>query len=157
MTTIKDIFSDFYRLSYKDSPSTFTQGFNDYFISTYIILRKCESGDYIYYLTTGSSIYIPIDWINIFSALEVYDGNRILKGYYQNSDDKISELCYLMTNLIYLINSLVVKKTGNDILNTLEKICVIGTGDFRNWVVKEFNLILPQFEYRSLEEDIIKI
>ena len=154
---IRKIFREFYELSYKDSSQKFNQSFKDSVLSDYVILRQQDSGDYIHYLYNGNSIFIPIKWVEIFSFLNVYDGNKIFTEYnVLMSDDKVSKICYLMTYLVYCIDSLGSKSNGKEILDTIHAIKLIGTGEFRDWAEENFKLTLFPLECRSLDE-IIKI
>jgi hypothetical protein len=46
------------------------------------------------------------------------------------------------------------KIEGEELLNVLGEISVIGTKEFREWCLEEFGLELDPFEYRSLDENL---
>ena len=55
-------------------------------------------------------------------------------------------VCYLEPNLSSI--------NGDELLDVLGNISVIGTKDFRDWVLNDFNLDLDPLEYRSLNKNI---
>lgn len=152
---VKNIFKEFYELSYKDSPVTTTVLLKDSCISSIdnIILRRQSSGNLICSLLNGTSIFIPIVWVNMFSSLNVYCGDRIFWGETKTLDtgDKVDKLCFLMTYLLYLLDSLGTRDFEKDILDTIERIGAVGTEDFRHWLKDKYDLDFPCLEYRSLD------
>lgn len=153
----KDIFKDFYELYYKETGPSIREDLRDYRLSPsdYIILRRQAGGDYIYMLCSGTSIYIPFLWVDIFSSLNTYDGDKVLKGIGMwTIDDKVSGVIFLMTHLIHLVDALGSRNFGGDVIDTFNKICQIGTKEFRDWVKEGFGIDLPPLEYRSLDEFI---
>lgn len=157
---IKDIFREFYMLSYYRDEAGFPElQFKDSTISPsrYIIFRQSEEGYYIHYLTCGNTLYIPFPWVKLISSLSVYAYDRITHNPVTPKDNT-EWMCHYLLFLFNRLNTLDVigDRTETEITQTLERMVAIGTKNFRDWVLKDFNLSLPPLEFRFLE-DTIKI
>ena len=156
--SIKEIFKDFIVLSYSNSGNS-SENFpnislNDIKISDYIIYRETNLGGYFLYLYNGTSIYIPIKFLELFSRFVNYTKFESLRNFYRNELDELDSvdlLIYLMSDLIYNLNSLSVSGAHKDIvLDILEKISLKTTKDFRNWIYSSFKIYLMPIELKSL-------
>ncbi len=151
----KRIFSEFYRLYYSDiKDKKIILNFNDSLVSDYILYRVTEFGHYIIYLYNGTSIYIPPKWIYLFSALNCHSGDEILYHSVNYEDDKFNNFGYLMTKFVCYLEPNLSSINGDELLDVLGNISVIGTKDFRDWVFNDFSLDLDPLEYRSLNKNI---
>lgn len=113
----------------------------DTILGPYIVGRLDKNGYMIYYLFSGVSIRIPWKWIDLFGQFFVHSGHKVEHmGLGENSLDNF---IYWMTKLQ---QNLMTKK---DILETIEKICGIGTKEFRKTI-----LDLPGIEYSEKNRQI---
>lgn len=153
----KEVFTEFYKLSYireGKSKRIVLKGLSDHKVLDYVILRITPTEDVIYYLYNGSSIHIPEKWIDLFSSFNTHSGFRVLDCYDSDVDGSLSHFGYLMTRLICHLDKSLSKIEGEELLNVLGEISVIGTKEFREWCLEEFGLELDPFEYRSLDENL---
>lgn len=151
----KEVFEEFFKLSYtlKNNPLR-NKIFSDHKIIEYVILRVTPTGDYIHYLYNGSSIFIPWEWIDLFSSFNIHSGFRILECYDEDVDGSLSRFGYLMVKLISHLDQRLSSIDGENLLNILGELSVIGTKEFREWYSMEFGMNLDSFEYRSLDENL---
>lgn len=154
----KEVFTEFYKLSYireGKSKRIVLKGLSDHKVLDYVILRITPTKDVIYYLYNGSSIHIPEKWIDLFSSLILIQGLESWSVCYDSDvDGSLSHFGYLMTRLICHLDKSLSKIEGEELLNVLGEISVIGTKEFREWCLEEFGLELDPFEYRSLDENL---
>ena len=74
----KLIVKDFITLTeYKPGNFVRFNGIKDYKVSEYIILRRQFGNYYVLFLFNGSMITIPWEWIDLFSSMNVSNGNEI--------------------------------------------------------------------------------
>lgn len=118
------------------------KGLKDFTLGGLTILRITESSWTIHYLKDGSRLEIPWPWIDLFEGLNVHSGDQVL---HQKPEGKLEEFIFLMTSLI---------GSGYEILEILEKVCQIGTGEFREYVRNKHNIHLDPFTYKSLTKTI---
>lgn len=114
------------------------KGIKDITIGGLIILRITGLSWTIHYLRDGSRLEIPWAWIDLFEGLGVHSGEQIL---YQEPKGKLEEFIYLMTSLVC---------PNAKVLEVLEKVCVIGTREFRDYVKENYDIHLDPFTYKSL-------
>ena len=143
---IENIFTEFMALYYQDSgikPSSL----KDIPIQSGVIARYTEIGCTIYYLTTGNYIRIPWKFVDLFSSLDTYSGNRILSIEPQ---DDIERFIKLFTKFINILNSY----KGDYIIPLLSDILDIGTSNFREWYKNKFNKNLEPVEFFSPDKNL---
>jgi hypothetical protein len=148
--TNQEILKDYLSLIYKKDSR---QEKCDIKIKDYIILRSTGMGDTIHYLTSGLSLFLPWSWISIFKGLFYYSGDQIL--YSGESIDTIEEFIRLSVILQSYPLGQVSKVNGDKFLDTLGDLCNIGTGEFREYMLKTYDIKVEPFEYDSLKKKII--
>lgn len=118
------------------------RGLKDYTLGGLTILRTTETSWTIHYLKDGSRLEIPWPWIDLFEGLNIHSGDQIL---YQKPEGRLEEFIFLMTSLL---------TPGSEILGLLEKICTIGTGEFRKYIKEKHGIHLDPFTYKSLTKTL---
>lgn len=144
---IKNIFEEFIKLYYTRTGDK-TQIIRDTMIKPGIIARKVEDGIYIYYLLSGFYIRIPWDISDLFQSLNTYSGDRLLFNASSKCEDNIDQFIIENLKLICFLN----RNDGDGFLNTLSRICDLGTFDFVEWYEKNYNKVLGNIELFSPKE-----
>lgn len=146
---IEDIFTEFMNLYYTSSGSK-SKTLKDIPLKPGIIVRVTENNYTIHYLTNGNYIRIPWEYVDLFSSLNTYAGDRILN----DRMEECTAVNKLIRHFIILLKYLSVGN-GDLFLYTLAEICEIGTKDFRDWYNIKFNKKLNPIEIFSLDKNII--
>ena len=129
-------------------PSSLT----DVKISDVAFLRKMDTGYYIYYLNNGNSIFIPWEWINLFSAFSAHSGYQSRHISVTDESDNIDKVIYYFTILTTCIDCGNIEKA----VQVLSKIFEIGVSDFRNWIKeRDEDLNLENIIFSSINNEII--
>ena len=142
---IENIFIEFMSLYYQNSgikPSSL----KDISIQSGVIARLTKIGCTIYYLTTGNYIRIPWEFIDLFSSLNTYSGNRILSIEPKNYVEKF---IHLFIKFINLLNN----QEGYTLVPVLSEIVSIKTNTFREWYKNKFNKNLEPIEFFSPDKN----
>jgi hypothetical protein len=145
-----EIFENFMNLGY--SKSNRLNRLRDSVISELIILRSTFTGDTIYYLQTGCSLFIPGDWMELFKSLYVHSGDQILYKKEPRDSDYYDNIIYLNIKLINILTGS--KIDGNKFLDTLGDVSNLGTEKFRKMLKNKYDLYIEPFEYRSIEKTL---
>jgi len=135
-----EIFEEFLKLEYKPSQPPTT--LRDTVLNDFELLRRTSEGYTVYYLNTGSSLFIPWKWIDLFLGFYYYAGERV-----SESDDKLDQFIFLMTVLQCFHIGSYSRLDGDRYLDILGDICKLGTKKF----ISSFSINLPPIEYRSLK------
>lgn len=150
MIQISNVFSEFMELSYTPGCGVPWKGISDMKIKEGIIARKTENGVKVLYLTNGNSLFVPKEWIDLFSQLNAHSGEKILYVNSLPENDKIGTLIYLFLRLVMFIDA----EKGEKILSILSDICELGTQEFRNKLEEEYEVSLRPLEFRSLDTNL---
>lgn len=142
--TQKQIFKEFIALGY-DGPGTRIPGLTDVQLAYYVIARITSTGCTVINLLSGTTIHLPIGWIDLFESLNTWGGNRILKAL---PEDKIDKTILNFQTL----NVRMARRQGEYFMNTLSEICTTGTLDFREWLKSECKLRIKPIEFSSLDK-----
>lgn len=137
---IENIFTEFMSLYYQDS-GVKSSSLKDITIQSGVIARYSETGCTIYYLTTGNYIRIPWKFMDLFSSLNTYSGDRILRSLEPQTD--LERFIYLFTKFVGSLNN----SLGDSIISVLSDIIDLGTGNFREWYKNKFNKTLEPVEF----------
>ena len=149
MTSPRELFKEFIQISYNPD-FTWHSDLRDLSIGSGAIARVGNSGIKVHYLTSGSRITIPKEYILLFEQLNVSYGDRILYINRLNKKDTISKFIYKFLRLLLYLNA----SRGKDFIDTLLEICEIGSQEFRDWVWSNFKINLRPLEFNSLEKDL---
>lgn len=150
-TEFRELFKEFMELSYY--PGKREKGLRDIDVMDYVIARVTEEGCRIIYIYSGASVLIPWGWIDLFSALNVHSGNRILNIGNPENDD-ITEFGILFTTFVIYLDKQLSGVNGSELLDILGDISDMGTSKFREWLKSEFSLTLEPLIYTSPEQNI---
>lgn len=160
MMKFREVFEDFIELVYKTNKFSINRNntLTDFDLADYIILRVCDKDYKILYLYSGSSLVIPMEWIDLFTKFNSYSGVRFLSEYSDNDfDDKsIEKLGYLFTLLCSILSDRRLCDRNCEILGILGDICYITTKDFREWCNTQFEIELSPLIYNDLKLDFEK-
>ena len=138
---IENIFTEFMSLYYKESGEK-PNYLKDIPISSGVIARKTELGCTIYYLTTGSYIRIPWEFMDLFSSFNTYSGDRVIN---LKSDNQIEEFIQQFVRFICYLEY----QNSDMIIQTFNNILDLRTSDFREWYKNKFNKKLRAIEFFS--------
>lgn len=156
MSKILEVFSEFISLSYNSSAKINTRLEKDIPISEYIIARYKKTGVEFHYLYCGASFSIPDPWGNIFSAFNVYLGDRVnylgVENFKELGD--IEKTIYLMTKLFIFLDRSLNNNSGQELLNILGKLSDIDTGSFRLWMLEKYELRIEALEFNTVNGNI---
>ena len=156
MSKIIDLFNEFISLSYNSMAKINMRLEKDIPVSEYIIARYKKTGVEVLYLYCGASFSIPDPWGNIFSAFNVYLGDRI--NYLEIEDfDKLGDIektVYLMTKLFILLDRSLNNNLGQELLNILGKLSDIDTESFRLWMLEKYELRIEALEFNTINGNI---
>jgi hypothetical protein len=146
---IENIFTEFMNLYYTSTGNR-PKELKDIPIKPGIIVRVTDNDYTIHYLTNGNYIRIPWEYIDLFSSLNTYAGDRILHDRMEECTpaNKFIKHFVLLTKYLSLGN-------GDLFLYTLAEICDLGTKDFRDWYNIKFNKNLNPIEFFSPDKNII--
>lgn len=144
----KDLFSEFLTLRWEKENKNINIHTRDLVLADYIIARLNNSGCTIHYLTNGNRVIIPKPWLDIFSALSVYTGARII--HIKDTGDEIDNLIYYMLLVIVYLDL----GRGEDLLKVLGKICEVKTTKFREWLKDSHNIELEPLQFISVDNTI---
>lgn len=122
MNTTKELFNEFLELYYVQDNTQILK-LKDILISPGIVLRILDKTYTVYYLTTGMQIIIPWKFVDLFSALNVWGGDRIIRS---NKKDNIDRLIFHFLNLIIGVET----KNEDLFMTSLTSILDINTKDF---------------------------
>lgn len=118
----KDLFNEFLELYYVQDNKEVLK-LKDILISPSIVLRILDKTYTIYYLTNGIHITIPWKFVDLFSALNTWGGDRILMS---TKKDDIDRLIFHFLNLIIGVET----KNEDLFMTSLTSILDINTKDF---------------------------
>ncbi len=118
----KDLFNEFLELYYVQDNKEVLK-LKDILISPSVVLRILDKTYTIYYLTNGIHITIPWKFVDLFSALNTWGGNRILTS---TKKDNIDRLIFHFLNLIIGVET----KNEDLFMTSLTSILDINTKDF---------------------------
>lgn len=110
----------------------------------------------VLYLYCGASFSIPDPWGNIFSAFNVYLGDRINYLGIEDFDElgDIEKTVYLMTKLFILLDRNLNNNSGQELLNILGKLSDIDTESFRLWMLEKYELRIEALEFNTINGNI---
>ena len=115
-------------------------------VRNFIILRTTWPGKTIYYLDSGNSLFIPWEWIDLFTSFYIHSGSEVL--YFDQPEEAYEGyfecFIWLCTDLMKYFGPS--KIEGDGFLDTLGNICNLGTEKFRE---RYKNLDLEPFVYKS--------
>lgn len=122
-------------------------------------LRKYKGNWTIEYLPVGSRMEIPSPWPAIWSEFCVWGGSRVMDwseevDIEEIKDNKLLYFCYTFFKLVTYIEQELCNASpefGNMWEEEMEKLCEIGTKDFREWIEQEHNLKLQPWEIDNFE------
>lgn len=156
MSKILDLFNEFISLSYNSLAKINTRLEKDIPVSEYIIARYKKTGVEVLYLYCGASFSIPDPWGNIFSAFNVYLGDRINYLGIEDFDEleDIEKTVYLMTKLFILLDRNLNNNSGQELLNILGKLSDIDTESFRLWMLEKYELRIEALEFNTINGNI---
>ena len=139
----KDVFREFMILEYY--PGQKPKGIKDTFLKMYTINRISREGWNIISFYNGTTIYIPWTWIDIFKSLNIWGGYKVL------SSESVDKIDITILNFLKLVGAQETEKSGI-FLEVLSDICKTGTTIFREWIKKEFKMIINPLEFTSLDK-----
>lgn len=146
-----ELFNDFIELSYTEGIRR--EDILDVNLNNFNILRRTWFGYTINYLTKGTSLLIPWKWIDIFSGLYVYSGDRILFNGKELCGDYYEDFILLSIRLQEFSIETARNIDGNLYLEVLSELCSLGTKKFRNLLKDKYNIDVDPFEYYSCKGD----
>lgn len=143
---IIELFNDFMSLEYirRTRPDNY---FSDYSLGGNRILRQLTDGDHVYYLSDGGSLFIPWPWIDLFYNLYLHSGDQIL-----SIDCSPHNILAYFIQLFVKLQSLIISHKnidGDKFLDVLSDISIIGTKRFRDYMNREYSIVLPELSYNS--------
>lgn len=150
---LSDIFSEFANEDkmnwFGDKP---LKSLYDKSISSSMILRYYDNKFTIYYLTSGTKIIIPREYISLFYRFYSRFGNKI-EAYKKEIqiEDKLDEFIYSFSSLS---KSIILTGSVDKFNQSLENIIHLGTEVFRSWVQDEFEIDLLPVDF--VDRNIIK-
>lgn len=115
----KELFNEFLELYYVPDDKPIFK-LKDILVGPGLILRILNKTYILYYLTSGTQIIIPWKYIDLFSALNTWGGDRILRS---KQDDNVDRLIFHFLNLIIAAET----KNGDLLLESIVNISEIGT------------------------------
>ena len=144
-----EILDTYLKLGYKECLRQ-NIGIKDKELLPFIINRSSYTGETIYYLKTGASLFIPWDWIDLFRGLFYYEGDLVLRN---TSSDYYEKFIRLFTNLQSYPIDQCTKIDGENYLEILGDVCNLGTEKFRDFLKLTYDLSYEPLEYRSLSKN----
>lgn len=150
---LSDIFSEFANEDkmnwFGDKP---LKSLYDKSISSSMILRYYDNKFTIYYLTSGTKIIIPREYISLFYRFYSRFGNKI-EAYKKEIqiEDKLDEFIYSFSSLS---KSIILTGSVDKFNQSLENIIHLGTEAFRSWIQDEFEIDLLPVDF--VDRNIIK-
>ena len=150
---LSDIFSEFVNEDkmnwFSDKP---LKSLYDKSISSSMILRYYDNKFTIYYLTSGTKVIIPREYISLFYRFYSRFGNKI-EAYKKEIqiEDKLDEFIYSFSSLS---RSIILTGSVDKFNQSLENIIHLGTEVFRSWVQDEFEIDLLPVDF--VDRNIIK-
>lgn len=118
----RELFNEFLELYYIPD-NTQVLKLKDILINPGVILRILDKTYTVYYLTNGMQIVIPWKFVDLFSALNTWGGDRILRS---TMKDNIDRLIFHFLNLIRGVET----KNEDLFMTSLTSILDINTKDF---------------------------
>lgn len=118
----RELFNEFLELYYVPD-NTQVLKLKDILISPGVILRILDKTYTVYYLTNGMQIVIPWKFVDLFSSLNVWGGDRVLRS---TREDNIDRLIFHFLNLIRGVEI----KNEDLFMTSLTNILDINTKDF---------------------------
>lgn len=122
------------------------QGLKDLVLGDYEILRTEYLGSTVCYISSGSSLFIPFLYIDIFSQ---FQEDRLT----DTREDYFEDFLYQASCLGYYYVNRFSKVDGENFLDHLCNMCILGTEEFRKFMKDRYRMDLEPFEYRSLERE----
>ncbi len=121
-------------------------------ISSSMILRYYDNKFTIYYLTSGTKVIIPREYISLFYRFYSKFGNKI-EAYKKEIqiEDKLDEFIYSFS---LLSRSIMLTGSVDKFNQSLENIIHLGTEVFRSWIQDEFEIDLLPVDF--VDRNIIK-
>lgn len=153
-TWFKDIFREFYHLYFSCYPKEYNPGFKDTPIESSTFLRRNSLGYTIYYLYSGMSVFIPKEWVVLFTSFNEHSGDRVYRIPIDYCEDSIDVIGYSMLLLIESLNPSFSSISSESVNSSLGNVYRLGTQEFISWTREEFNLSLSSLELKSVSEDI---
>ena len=150
---LSDIFSEFVNEDkmnwFSDKP---LKSLYDKSISSSMILRYYDNKFTIYYLTSGTKVIIPREYISLFYRFYSKFGNKI-EAYKKEIriEDKLDEFIYSFS---LLSRSIMLAGSVDKFNQSLENIIHLGTEVFRLWIQDEFEIDLLPVDF--VDRNIIK-
>lgn len=137
----RELFDEFLELYYVQDNNQVLK-LKDILINPGVILRILDKTYTIYYLTSGMQIIIPWKFVDIFSALNTWGGDRILTSIQK---DNIDRLIFHFLNLIRGVET----KNEDLFMTSLTDILEINTKEF----IKVYDkLNLERIEIRTINK-----
>ena len=144
--THRDILKECLVLGY--TPGLRKTGLRDISLSDYTIVRITYNGWNVINLLNGTNIFIPWELTDIFESLNTWGGDRLYRLSREGIDKIDKEIYYLLSLTTYIWRT-----DGKEMfLNCLAKICSLGTSEFREWYLDEFEKRLSPIEFNSLDK-----
>ena len=146
MRTI-NILDEFINLSY--SKTNTIQKEEDIYLGNYLLLRMRKSSWCIHFLTSGSSLDIPIAYISLFSELDVYHRGNIFSPSVIHSG-KLEDFVYHMLSFVHFVHS----KEFDKSIEHLDYVTRIGTKEFRNFIKSRIGMSFGEIYYNSINSSV---
>jgi hypothetical protein len=141
------ILDEFINLSY--SKNNIIQKEGDIYLGNYILLRMRKSSWCVHFLTSGSSLDIPISYISLFSELDVYHRGNIFSSSVVHNG-KLEDFVYHMLSFVHFIQSKDFEKS----IEHLDYVTKIGTKDFRDFIKQRIGMNFGEIYYNSINSSI---
>jgi len=150
---IEDIFREFINLGYKSG--TLPSKDRDIHVKDLIIMRIGNSYLKILYLFNGSCLNIPWSWIDLFSSLNTWGGDRIL---FQCQEERENPIANFIEDFINIAASTSCSRVSSEFLDWMSDACEIGTRVFKDWCIREgffeVEKKLGPFEFVSIDKNL---
>ena len=143
MSKIKDLFSEYYSLSYY--PGQKPRSTKDIRVKDYMILRTSGEGWNILNLWNGTSILIDHKLIDFFIGLNIWGGARFIG---LEPEDKVERF---IQQLLILVGT-AERRDMEKFLMVLGDLLGTGTTEFREWVNSETGEKFSPIEINSLDK-----
>ena len=149
---MKQIFKEFYLMSKGDKDP---EGkLKDILIREDVVMRLWAPGMILQFLTTGTYLTVPRNYLCLGIKLFGHSGDRIL---FENppQQDKVDRFIYYLNKLSQWWVLSYSKVDSKDFLSTVSELCSIGTADFREYTKESFGLNLSYWELCSLNKNLL--
>lgn len=147
--TQEEIFSKFLSISDYES-SLYQDKLEDISLGDFIIARHLPDGIKIYYLHNGNSIFIPKDWIKLFTSFNIHSGSQSKYTGISSDDTNLNKFIYYF--LMLIIN--LIRKNGDTFLKILYKLFSIGSKEFRIFFKEKTSKDLEDIEFCGIDNEL---